>query len=68
MDQNSKGLTITLQYLDTEDASAEAQERIFIQQDGVVAVYVIPFCKRGDLDRLILEISRLVQRDTLLDI
>lgn len=68
MDQSKKDLIITLQYLDTLPADAEAQEKIFIRSDGVVAVFAIPCVTRGVMDQLMWELSRLVQRDTLLDI
>lgn len=60
-------LTITLHFLDTPHVSEEGQERITILKDGLVAEYAIPCIKRGDLEALMLELSKMVQRDILLD-
>lgn len=61
------GLTITLHYSDFPRAEEEAHERIILLQDGLVVTYAIPCMKRGDLEALMSQLSRLVQRDTLLD-
>lgn len=64
---NRGALIITLHFLDTPHASAEGQERITILKDGLVAEYAMPCIKRGDLEELMSRLSKMVQRDILLD-
>lgn len=61
-------LIITLRYSDIPLVSVEALEKITITRDGVVAEYVMPFIKRGAMEELTAQLSKMVQRDTLLDI
>lgn len=60
------GLTITLRCSDILDVSEGARERTFINPETVVVEFVIPFMRRGDLDQLMLLLSKMAQRDTSL--